>query len=40
VIASATEPPTVKGLKVKSLETISDLVAWAAAQHKGQQRIV
>ena len=40
VIASATEPPTVKGLKVKSLETISDLVAWAASQHKGQQRIV
>jgi DNA repair protein RadA/Sms len=39
VIASVAEPPTLNGLKVKSLETISDLVAWAASQDKGQQRI-
>ena len=29
-----------KGLKVKSIETISDLVAWTAAQDKGLRRIV
>jgi DNA repair protein RadA/Sms len=40
VIASATEPVSFKGLKVKSIETISDLVAWTAAQDKGLRRIV
>jgi DNA repair protein RadA/Sms len=40
VIASATEPASFKGLKVKSIETISDLVAWTAAQDKGLRRIV
>jgi DNA repair protein RadA/Sms len=40
VIASATEPVNFKGLKVKSIETISDLVAWTAAQDKGLRRIV
>ncbi|HQY73793.1 MAG TPA: DNA repair protein RadA [Aestuariivirga sp.] len=40
VIAAATEQASVKGLKVKSIETISDLVAWTAAQDKGLRRIV
>ena len=40
VIAAAAEPAGFKGLKVKSIETISDLVAWTASQAKGQQRIV
>ena len=40
VIASATEPTNFKGLKVKSIETISDLVAWTGAQDKGLRRIV
>ena len=39
VIAAAAETPSAKGLKVKSLETIMDLVAWSAAQDKGQRRI-
>ena len=38
--AAATEQASVKGLKVKSIETISDLVAWTAAQDKGLRRIV
>ncbi len=40
VIAAATEQASFKGLKVKSIETISDLVAWTAAQDKGLRRIV
>ena len=40
VIAAATEQASLKGLKVKSIETISDLVAWTAAQDKGLRRIV
>ena len=40
VIAAATESSNFKGLKVKSIETISDLVAWTAAQEKGLRRIV
>jgi DNA repair protein RadA/Sms len=40
VIASATELASFKGLKVKSIETISDLVAWTASQDKGLRRIV
>ncbi len=40
VVAAATESVSFKGLKVKSIETISDLVAWTAAQDKGLRRIV
>jgi DNA repair protein RadA/Sms len=40
VVAAATEQANFKGLKVKSIETISDLVAWTAAQDKGLRRIV
>jgi DNA repair protein RadA/Sms len=40
VIAAATEQASFKGLKVKPIETISDLVAWTAAQDKGLRRIV
>ena len=40
VIAAATESINFKGLKVKAIETISDLVAWTAAQEKGLRRIV
>lgn len=40
VVAAATEAASCKGLKVKSIETISDLVAWTAAQDKGLRRIV
>ncbi|MDP1700841.1 MAG: DNA repair protein RadA [Aestuariivirga sp.] len=40
VVAAATEQASFKGLKVKSIETISDLVAWTAAKDKGIQRIV
>jgi DNA repair protein RadA/Sms len=40
VVAAATEQVSFKGLKVKSIETISDLVAWTAAQDKGLRRIV
>ena len=40
VVAAATESANFKGLKVKSIETISDLVASTAAKDKGIQRIV
>jgi DNA repair protein RadA/Sms len=40
VVAAATEQVSFKGLKIKSIETISDLVAWTAAQDKGLRRIV
>ena len=39
VVAATAEQPSVKGLKVKGLETIMDLVAWSAAQDRGQRRI-
>ena len=39
IIAGASEPPAVRGLKIRSLETIMDLVAWSAAHDKGQRRI-
>ena len=39
VIAAAAEQPGVKGLTVKGMETIMDLVAWSAAQDRGQRRI-
>jgi predicted ATP-dependent serine protease len=38
VIAHA-ESNVSRGLKVKGLETIMDLVAWSAAQDKGSRRI-
>ena len=39
VIAAAAELPGVKGLNVRPMETIMDLVAWSAAQDRGQRRI-
>ena len=39
VIAAAAEQQGLKGLKIKPLETIMDLVAWSAAQDRGQRRI-
>ena len=39
VIAATAEPQSIKGLKVKPMETIMDLVAWSAAQDNGQRRI-
>ncbi|MBI2719018.1 MAG: DNA repair protein RadA [Rhizobiales bacterium] len=39
VIAAAADPPASRGLRVKSLETIMDLVAWTVAQDKGLRRI-
>ena len=40
VIAPFADPPSFKGLKVRQVETISDLVAWTASQDKGLTRIV
>ncbi len=40
VIASAAEQSSSRGLRIKSLETIIDLVAWSASHDKGQRRIV
>jgi len=39
VIAAATDPAGFRGLRVKSMETIMDLVAWSASQERGQRRI-
>jgi DNA repair protein RadA/Sms len=39
VIAAAADQQGLKGLKVKPMETIMDLVAWSAAQDRGQRRI-
>ena len=39
VIASAADATGSKGIKVKPLETIMDLVAWSASQDKGKLRI-
>jgi len=39
VVAAATEAAGSKGMRIKPLETIMDLVAWTAAQDKGQRRI-
>jgi DNA repair protein RadA/Sms len=39
VIAASSEQPGVRGLTVKPMETIMDLVAWSAAQDRGQRRI-
>jgi DNA repair protein RadA/Sms len=40
VIAGTAEPAGFKGLRVKQIETIADLVAWTASQDKGLRRIV
>jgi DNA repair protein RadA/Sms len=39
VVAAAADPPAVRGLKVKSVATIAELVAWAATAHDEQRRI-
>jgi hypothetical protein len=39
VIAATPEQPGFKGLKVRAMETIMDLVAWSAAQERGQRKI-
>ena len=39
VIAAAGEAPGAAGLAVKPMETVADLVAWAAAQNRGLRRI-
>jgi DNA repair protein RadA/Sms len=39
IVAHAAELPAPSGLNVRGLETIADLVAWAASQHKGHRRI-
>jgi DNA repair protein RadA/Sms len=39
IIAGSAEPPQPRGLSVKAIETIADLVAWAAAQNRGLRRI-
>jgi DNA repair protein RadA/Sms len=39
VVAAASEVPMVKGLKIRTVETIADLVAWTASQTKGLSRI-
>ncbi len=39
VIAASTDPASFRGLRIKSLETIMDLVAWSASQDRGQRRI-
>ena len=39
VIAAASEVPAVKGLKIRTVESVADLVAWTASQAKGLSRI-
>ncbi len=39
VIAHAADVPGAKGLRIRGLETIMDLVAWSAAQDKGSRRL-
>jgi DNA repair protein RadA/Sms len=39
VLAAAAESAGHRGLRLKSLDTIMDLVAWSAAQDRGQRRI-
>jgi DNA repair protein RadA/Sms len=38
-VIAAGDTSQVRGLRVKPLDTIMDLVAWSAAQHKGQLRL-
>jgi DNA repair protein RadA/Sms len=39
VLAGGGEAPRVKDISVRSLETVADLVAWAASRSKGLRRI-
>ncbi len=39
VMAGSSEAPRVKDISVRSLETVADLVAWAASRSKGLRRI-
>jgi DNA repair protein RadA/Sms len=39
VIAAASEVPAVKGLRIRTVESVADLVAWTASQAKGLSRI-
>ncbi|NJM31309.1 MAG: DNA repair protein RadA, partial [Rhizobiales bacterium] len=39
VTAAAAEPPAQRGIRVKAIETIADLVAWVAAQERGRLRV-
>ena len=39
LIAHAGEPPAIKGLETRTLETVADLVAWVASRAKGLRRI-
>jgi hypothetical protein len=39
VLAGSGEASRVKDISVRSLETVADLVAWAASRAKGLRRI-
>ncbi|MFO0994734.1 MAG: DNA repair protein RadA [Hyphomicrobiales bacterium] len=39
VIAAASEVPAVKGLRIRTVESVADLVAWTASQARGLSRI-
>jgi DNA repair protein RadA/Sms len=39
VIADSADPSAFRGLRIKTLETILDLVAWSGAQQRTQKRI-
>jgi DNA repair protein RadA/Sms len=39
VVAAAAESPGARGIRVKAIETIADLVAWVAAQERGHLRV-
>ncbi len=39
VIAASSEVPAVKGLKIRTVESVADLVAWTASQARGLSRI-
>jgi len=39
VIGGRGDPPTIKGLRIRQMESIVDLVAWIGGQTRGQKRI-
>jgi DNA repair protein RadA/Sms len=39
VTAAAAEPANARGIRIKAIETIADLVAWVAAQERGRLRV-
>ncbi|MBM3519481.1 MAG: DNA repair protein RadA [Alphaproteobacteria bacterium] len=39
VVAATNDDPAARGIRVKPLETIMDLVAWTSAQDRGKRRI-